>query len=111
LHTISKATKVSDAIILMSREGIDQIPIVDKDQFVGSVSSSGLLEKMMEDVQLREKTVGEVMDKPMLFVAPDSTLDVLCSLLNKDNKAVLIRDENHKVHIITQHDVLKAMTG
>jgi cystathionine beta-synthase len=51
------------------------------------------------------------MDKPMLFVAPDSTLDVLSSLLNKDNKAVLIRDEKQQVHIITQHDVLKAMTA
>ena len=46
----------------------------------------------------------------MLFVAPDSTLDVLTSLLNKDNKAVLVRDDNENVHIITQHDVLKAMT-
>jgi cystathionine beta-synthase len=45
----------------------------------------------------------------MLFVAPDSTLDVLSSLLNKENKAVLIRDDHQQVHIITQHDVLKAM--
>jgi len=52
-----------------------------------------------------------VMDKPMLFVAPDSTLDVLSSHLNKDNKAVLVRDALEKVHIITQHDVLKAMTS
>jgi cystathionine beta-synthase len=32
-------------------------------------------------------------------------------LLNKDNKAVLVRDELEKVHIITQHDVLKAMSS
>jgi cystathionine beta-synthase len=45
----------------------------------------------------------------MIFVAPDSTLDVLSSLVNKENKAVLVRDESEKVHIITQHDILKAM--
>jgi cystathionine beta-synthase len=111
LHTVTKNAKVGDAILLMSREGIDQIPVIEKDQFIGSVSSSGLLEKMIEDPHLRDKTVGEVMDKPMLFVAPDSTLDVLSSLLNKDNKAVLVRDENQNVHIITQHDVLRAMTS
>jgi cystathionine beta-synthase len=65
----------------------------------------------MNDPRLTGKTVGEVMDKPMLFVAPDSTLDVLSSLLNKENKAVLVRDENQKVHIITQHDVLRALTN
>jgi len=70
-----------------------------------------LLEKMIEDPQLRSKTVGEVMDKPMQFVSPDSTLDVLSSLLNKENKAVLIRDDHQHVHIITEHDVLRAMTS
>jgi cystathionine beta-synthase len=69
------------------------------------------LEKIIQDPQLQNKQVGEIMDRPMLFVAPDSTLDVLSSLLNKDNKAVLVRDTEEKVHIITQHDVLRAMTN
>ena len=95
----------------MNREGIDQIPVTENENFVGSVSASSLLEKIIEDPQLQNKQVGEIMDKPMPFVAPDSTLDVLSSLLNKDNKAVLVRDTLDKVHIITQHDVLKAMTS
>src|SRR6478752_4068569 len=110
LFTISKDSKIGEAILVMNKQGIDQIPVTENGQFIGSVSSSGLLEKIMSDPQLQQKQVGEVMDKPMLFVAPDSTLDVLSSLLNKKNKAVLIRDAQEKVHIITQHDVLKAMT-
>lgn len=110
LHTVNTNTRVVEAILLMNREGIDQIPVVENDTFTGSISSAAVLEKMIEDPLLRTKTVGEIMDKPMLFVAPDSTLDVLSSLLNKSNKAVLVRDEHQQVHIITQHDVLKAMT-
>jgi cystathionine beta-synthase len=110
LFTVANSAKVSDAIVLLNREGIDQIPVVENDHFVGSISSSSLLEKIIEDPKLQNKTVGEVMDKPMLFVAPDSTLDVLSSLLNKENKALLVRSDDQKVHIITQHDVLKAMT-
>jgi cystathionine beta-synthase len=111
LFTVGKGSKISDAITVLNREGIDQIPVTDNGQFVGSVSSSTLLEKIIQDPQLQSKQVGDIMDKPMLFVAPDSTLDVLSSLLNKDNKAVLVRDSQEKVHIITQHDVLKAMTS
>ena len=111
LHTVSKSSRIIEAILLMNREGIDQIPVLEQDQFVGSVSSASLLEKIIHDPQLQQKQVGEVMDKPMLFVAPDSTLDVLSSLLNKENKAVLVRDHTEKVHIITQHDVLKAITS
>ncbi|MDQ2657563.1 MAG: pyridoxal-phosphate dependent enzyme [Bacteroidota bacterium] len=110
LITVSKSAKVSEAILVFNREGIDQVPVVDNGQFVGSISSSGLLEKIIQDPQLQKKQVAEVMDKPMLFVAPDSTLDVLSSLLNKNNKALLVRDVEDNVHIITQHDVLKAMT-
>jgi cystathionine beta-synthase len=111
LITVNRSAKVSEAILVFNREGIDQVPVIDSGQFVGSISSSSLLEKIIQDPQLQKKEVGEVMDKPMLFVAPDSTLDVLSSLLNKDNKALLIRDAQEKVHIITQHDVLKAMTN
>jgi cystathionine beta-synthase len=111
LFTVGKSSKISEAIIVLNREGIDQIPVTDNGQFVGSVSSSTLLEKIIQDPHLQSKQVGDVMDKPMLFVAPDSTLDVLSSLLNKDNKAVLVRDSQEKVHIITQHDVLRAMTN
>jgi cystathionine beta-synthase len=110
LYTVSKSSKVGEAILVMNREGIDQIPVTEGGHFVGSVSSASLLEKIIQDPQLQSKQVDEVMDKPMLFVAPDSTLDVLSSLLNRDNKAVLVRDAQEKVHIITQHDVLRAIT-
>jgi cystathionine beta-synthase len=109
LFTVSKNSKVSEAIVILNREGIDQIPVTENGHFVGSISSASLLEKMILDPKLQSKQVGEVMDKPMIFVAPDSTLDVLSSLVNKENKAVLVRDEKEQVHIITQHDILKAM--
>jgi cystathionine beta-synthase len=111
LFTVAKNAKVSEAISVMHREGIDQIPVTEQGHFVGSVSSSSLLEKIIQDPKLQAKQVGEIMDKPMLFVAPDSTLDVLSSLLNKENKAVLVRDTGENVHIITQHDVLQAITS
>jgi cystathionine beta-synthase len=109
LHTVSKQTKIGEAIVLMNKEGIDQIPVTDNGHFVGSISASSLLEKMVSDPMLTQKQVGEVMEKAMQFVAPDSTLDVLSSFLNKDTKAVLVRDSAQQVHIITQHDVLQAM--
>src|SRR5689334_1186470 len=49
LYTISKNEKVSEVIRLLNREGIDQIPVVEKGQFVGSISSASLLEKIIMD--------------------------------------------------------------
>ncbi|MEK6782730.1 MAG: pyridoxal-phosphate dependent enzyme [Bacteroidota bacterium] len=111
LFTISKNSKIGEAIRLMNKEGIDQIPVVDGNEFVGSVASSSLLEKIIFEPEMKDKTVGDLMDKPMQFVALDSTLDVLSSLLNKNSKALLVRDSSDAVHIITQHDILKAITS
>jgi cystathionine beta-synthase len=111
LFTVSKKSRIGEAIKIMNSEGVDQVPVLEENEFVGSIVSSNLLEKIISDPQLKDKSVGEIMDKPMIFVALDSTLDVLSSMLNRDNKALLVRDENKKVHIITQHDVLKAITS
>jgi cystathionine beta-synthase len=110
LHTVSKSSTIGETIRIMNTEGVDQVPVMENNEFVGSVATSSLIEKIINDPTLKDKTVGEIMDKPMQMVALDSTLDVLSSLLNKDNKALLVRDDADKAHIITQHDILKAMT-
>jgi len=110
LYTVSKSSTIGETIRIMNTEGVDQVPVMENNEFVGSVATSSLIEKIINDPTLKDKTVGEIMDKPMQMVALDSTLDVLSSLLNKDNKALLVRDDADKAHIITQHDILKAMT-
>jgi cystathionine beta-synthase len=110
LFTVDRSALIGDAIRIMNQQGIDQVPVVDKDDFVGSIASSNILEKIITDPKATESRVGDLMDKPMQFVALDTTLDVLSSMLNRNNKALLVRDDQENVHIITQHDILKAMT-
>jgi cystathionine beta-synthase len=88
LCTVASKDKVSEAILIMNREGIDQIPVTEQNHFVGSISSSGLLEKIMEDPQLKNKKIGEVMYKKMQFVDTERKLDVLYYFLNHEIKEV-----------------------
>ncbi|MFA0962623.1 cystathionine beta-synthase [Roseivirga sp. BDSF3-8] len=109
LYTISKDMKVGEAINILNREGISQMPVVDGDNFIGSINDQKLLHQLIENPELRDKSVGEIMDQPMTFVALDNTIDVLSSLIDKERKALLVRDEMNRVHIITQHDLLVSM--
>ncbi len=111
LFTVTKNSTIGDAIRIMNKEGVDQMPVMEANEFVGSVTTTSLIEKIISDPTIKDKSVGEIMDKPMQVVALDSTLDVLSSLLNKNNKALLVRDDHEKAHIITQHDILKAITA
>ena len=111
LLTIDHNLPVGDAIDILNKEGIDQLPVLEKDNYVGSLSSNKLLHLLIKNPALKNKAVKDVMDEPMPFVSIDETLDVISSMLNKENKAVLVRCGDHSVHIITQHDLLRAITS
>ncbi len=111
LVTISVDMKIENAILVMNKEGISQMPVTENDQFVGTVTDSKILKNLIENPDIKYQPVKKIMDDPLPFVAMDNTIDVLSSLINKKNTAVLVRDENNKTHIITQHDILMAMTS
>ena len=111
LMTVTTDAKVADAIRLLNREGISQIPVVDaQGEVVGSLTDTVILHRLIEEPEVRQLSVEEVMDKPFKFVALDSTVDTLSSLIDRENKALLVRDATDAVHIITQADLLAAMT-
>jgi cystathionine beta-synthase len=110
LLTIDKNTKVGEAVRKLTKEGISQIPVTDGDQIVGSLVDSRMLSHLIENPEIKDHPVSEVMDPPFKFVALDNTLDTLSSLIDKENKALLVRDDHNGVHIITQADLLLAMT-
>lgn len=110
LLSIPKDMKVGDAIRLLHSHGISQIPIVDGSHFVGSLTDSHILNLLIEDPNLKNEPVTEVMHESFQFVALDSTLDVMSSLIDSEHKALLVRDDKNQVHIITQHDLLMAMS-
>jgi cystathionine beta-synthase len=111
LLTVSTGTRVGEVISLLNREGISQIPVVDgAGEVVGSLTDSVILHRLIENPDVRQQPVEEVMDKPFKFVALDSTVDTLSSLIDRENKALLVRDDSNGVHIITQADLLAAMT-
>ena len=111
LLTINQDLLVGEAIKVMSQNGIDQAPVIDGENFVGSISDSKILGSLIENPEMKDKPVSEVMDSSFQFVSPHDTLDVMSSMLDKKTKALLVRDENNNVHIITQSDLLVAMTN
>jgi cystathionine beta-synthase len=109
LLSVNKSDTVKEAIGLMNGKSISQIPVLDGEEVVGSLTDNKLLSKIIDNPLLKDATVEEVMEGSMKFVALDSTLDVLSSMVEKE-KAVLVRDTLDNIHIITKHDILEAFS-
>ncbi|TFV93103.1 cystathionine beta-synthase [Algoriphagus kandeliae] len=110
LISVKPSDSVRDAIALMNKTSVSQIPVLNGGEVVGSVTDTKLLSKIIENPVLKDAHVSDVMESSMTFVAGDSTLDVLSSMIEKE-KAVLVRDDLGKIHIITKHDILEAFTN
>lgn len=105
-----KTDSVKAAIGLMNKTSVSQIPVMENGEVVGSLTDNKLLAKIIDNPSLKDAHVSDVMEDSMKFVALDSTLDVLSSMVEKE-KAVLVRDTKNQVHIITKHDILEAFTN
>jgi cystathionine beta-synthase len=111
LITVSGKDNLSKAVNTLNKKGISQLVVVDNDnQIIGSLLDNKLLQLLISNPEAKNTLVEEVMDKPFLFVGLDNTVDALSSLINKDNRALLVRDLKNEVHIITEHDLLQALS-
>ncbi len=108
VFAVQPAHKVSDAITLMREKDIDQVPVIHNGEVVGSITESLLFNKLLDNQDVKNKTVGEIMDKPFPVVSVDTTLERLSGIINKENPAVLTRDEAGNYHIITKYDIICA---
>ena len=111
LLTIDGKFSIGEAVDVLSKGGVDQLPVISGESFVGSVSSNKLLGLLINDPLIKEEPVESIMDAALPFVAIDESLDVISSMLDRENKAVLVRSKDHTVHIITQHDLLLEITS
>ncbi|MEQ9307541.1 MAG: cystathionine beta-synthase, partial [Marinoscillum sp.] len=69
------------------------------------------LKSLLENPEVKNEKVSEIMDPGFQFVGMDNTVDVLSSLISKEAHALLVRDDQNKVHIVTQSDLLMAISS
>ncbi|RYY31389.1 MAG: pyridoxal-phosphate dependent enzyme [Chitinophagaceae bacterium] len=112
LLTVTREQTVSEAFELMQKYNVEHIPVVDGFEPIGAISESGLFNKMMMDGQdIKNRKVTEVMEPSYPVISFDTPLERLSSLINKENGAVLSKDESGGLHIVTKYDVIQALNN
>ena len=101
---------VRDAITIMNRFGVSQLPIFDKGNLVGSLCESTLFQRSMETPEVMELNVGALLEAPFPTVGADEDVYEVVQLL-KSAPAVLVRDAEKYQGILTRFDVVGALGG
>jgi cystathionine beta-synthase len=110
LITIEPSQTVAHAVDLMKKYDIEHIPVIKNGgDLIGSISESGLFQKVFSNPEIRTEKIEVEMEKPFPVVAFDTPVEKLRTLINKENGAVLARDESGNYHIVTKYDVIQAL--
>ncbi len=109
LVTVEPGRTVADAVELMKKYDIEHIPVGNGNGIVGAISESGLFQKVFSNPDIRNEKVESVMEKPFPVVDFNTPIEKLRTLINKDNGAVLSKDDAGNYHIVTKYDVIQAL--
>ncbi|MCL4640090.1 MAG: pyridoxal-phosphate dependent enzyme [Olivibacter sp.] len=109
--TVDGEQSVIETFNAMKTLNISQIPITQQGMVVGKVTESDILNALLENPSVKSGKVQQIMTAPFPFVDLNTSIDRLSSLINKDNNAVLVEDEGGKLEIITQYDIINAISA
>ncbi|MBO9634309.1 MAG: pyridoxal-phosphate dependent enzyme [Chitinophagaceae bacterium] len=109
LVTIQPSHTVSEAVELMKKYDIEHIPVMNGNGIIGAISESGLFQKVFSNPDIKSATIESVMEQAFPIVEFNTPLEKLRNLINKDNGAVLGKDDAGNYHIVTKYDVIQAL--
>jgi cystathionine beta-synthase len=113
LVTISSHQKVGEAIDLMQRYSISQLPVVrDGDggtlaDVIGSLQDRDLLDRVFRNADALHEDVAAVMQPPLAAVDAAESLDEVFATLTGRGNAVVVARAGRPVGVLTRSDLLE----
>jgi len=109
LVTIEPSQTVAEAVEMMQKYDIENIPVMNGNGPIGAISENGLFQKIFSNPDIKNSKVENVMERPYPLVEFNTPVEKLSTLINKENGAVLSKDEGGNYHIVTKYDVIQAL--
>lgn len=110
LLCVDETQKVNEAINLMKKFNVSQLPVKNGNDFSGSLNDSSLFSLLLDKPELRDAEIKQVMQAPFPKVSPNATLEEVSRLITRDNPAVLVKLLSGECQIITKTDVIEAVS-
>ena len=109
--TIDCEKSVLEAINTIKSLNISQIPVTQKGMVIGKITESDILASLIENPSIKSQPIKNITTAPFPFVDLNTSIDKISTMINKDNIAVLVESEDGKIEIITQYDIINAISA
>ena len=109
LLTLESNHTVAEAVEMMKKYNIEHIPVTHDGNVIGAVSENGLFQKVFSNPEIRHELLQQVIEPPYPVVPFETPVEKLGQLINKENGAVLAKDDKGEHHIVTKYDVIQSL--
>ncbi|WP_336514613.1 pyridoxal-phosphate dependent enzyme [Pollutibacter soli] len=109
LVSVEPDRTIAETVELMKKYDIEHIPVISESEPIGAISENGLFQKVFSNPDIRNEKVKAVMESPYPLVDFNTPVERISTLINKENGAVLGKDESGNFHIVTKYDILQAL--
>jgi cystathionine beta-synthase len=107
LVIVEPGTTTREALALITRHDISQLPVCHDGRCIGSLSEGTLMARVIEQPDILDGPVESLMDDPFPDVDAGTPMSGLGRLLTRQTPAVLVRRNGHLTGIITRYDVVR----
>jgi cystathionine beta-synthase len=116
--TISSHQKVAEAISVMERYSISQLPVVRDGEgevatltdVIGSLQDRALLDLVFKNADALHEDVAIAMQGPLSAVEADASVDEIVTALTGGTNAVVVADGGVPIGVVTRSDLLEYLS-
>lgn len=105
-HVITADTTTAEAIRIMRRFEISQLPVVEEDHVLGVITEGPIIDLVINKKDLDQIRASEIMDEPLPVVELSTSVGRISALLASGNHAVMVRLGELNYGIITKFDLI-----
>ena len=110
---IKPEATLKDAVRLMKKHGISQLPVMEEEKCVGEISENSIMDKLhssKDAVDMDKVLVKEVMADSMPVIQLETPVSVITPIL-EHRPAILVAKKGKIVGIITKQDLLAGLVA
>lgn len=111
VFTIQAGDTVQKAVRIMEKNGFSQIPVLEKEQVIGTVSEKGILQKIESGwsaKKMAETRASEIMEGALPQIPLDTPFKLVAGML-EHSQAVIMTQKGRIKGIISKSDLLKSV--
>lgn len=109
--TVQENDVVKEALDLLRRYEISQLPVMRGHEIVGSVNDVAVMQAVFDRADLLHKPLSEVMGRPFPALDTGAEIDRAYKLLTLANSAILVSDGGAPIGVVTRQDIISYLSA